>query len=442
MKEAFQEKILKESIDHRLSGLTGNPFLAQRIMAAEKGEEKIVKKKISVSLILALVMLVLTLSAGVALMHSIISDQLFGNQDNIPKGVIDQIHTPKETNKTQLGQLSLDEWLYDGHALHTSFTIANPSQETLLYTLDGILLNGQPITYNRSVTEGAGDSGFLLGGMIDGVSLPTSYSVYNEGETIASFDEAGKYQGFISVPQGEGTLKISVAIWRPINQPQLADYKYFEGYDVIDTLDHLITDTSGYANLWLFRPESHQRATRYGESSAQSYADAYKDLGWAELVDIIEAETQVTLNKNAVPHAVPASTEYRQNSLHLVIDSFELTQAGGQMECRLLGNYDTVKRYMAEGVQLVDKANGRILSTGCIDNVLDGSEEGRSILLPIAAFTGEMPREVYLAPVIGYDNRWDKATPDYDPGFEKPDNVVAPFQFDFEKGFLIPLDIF
>jgi len=112
------------------------------------------------------------------------------------------------------------------------------------------------------------------------------------------------------------------------------------------------------------------------------------------------------------------------------------------MECRLLGDYDTVKRYMAEGVQLVDKANGRILSTGCIDNVLDGAEEGRKILLPLASFTGELPQEVYLAPVIGYDNRWDEATPDYDPGFEKPDNVVAPFQFDFENGFLIPLDIF
>lgn len=275
MKEEFQNKSIKESIDHRLSGLNGNPFLAQRIMAAEKGEEKIVKKKISVSLILALVILVLSLSAGVALMHSQISDQLFGIQENIPQGVIDQIHTPTETNKTQLGQLSLDEWLYDGHALHTSFTIANPTRETLLYTLDGIMLNGRPITYNRCVTEGAGDSGFLLGGMADGVSLPASYSVYNEGESIAGFDAAGKFQGFVSVPQGEGTLKISVAVWRPINQPQFVDYKGFEGHDVADTLNHLITDASGYANLWLFRPESHQRPTYYGESSAQSYADAY-----------------------------------------------------------------------------------------------------------------------------------------------------------------------
>ena len=41
--------------------------------------------------------------------------------------------------------LTLDELLYDGHSLHTSMTLSNPTGETLLYTVDGLSLGGQPL---------------------------------------------------------------------------------------------------------------------------------------------------------------------------------------------------------------------------------------------------------------------------------------------------------
>ena len=44
MREAEERMIFQNAVDRRLSGLQENPFLAQRIMNAEKGEIKVKKK--------------------------------------------------------------------------------------------------------------------------------------------------------------------------------------------------------------------------------------------------------------------------------------------------------------------------------------------------------------------------------------------------------------
>ena len=44
MREAEERVIFQNAVDRRLSGLQENPFLAQRIMNAEKGEIKVKKK--------------------------------------------------------------------------------------------------------------------------------------------------------------------------------------------------------------------------------------------------------------------------------------------------------------------------------------------------------------------------------------------------------------
>ena len=62
MDEQKFRKQLHHAAGTRLSGLQGDPWLAQRVMAQAKGEAK-VKKKLSVALILLLIFLVLTVTA-------------------------------------------------------------------------------------------------------------------------------------------------------------------------------------------------------------------------------------------------------------------------------------------------------------------------------------------------------------------------------------------
>lgn len=59
MSEKISANEFRESLDRHLSHMKADPWLAQRIIASERGETK-VKKKLSVSVIIALLLLVLT----------------------------------------------------------------------------------------------------------------------------------------------------------------------------------------------------------------------------------------------------------------------------------------------------------------------------------------------------------------------------------------------
>lgn len=425
---------LTTAVDQRLSGLEGDPFLARRIIRAEEGEKPIVKKKLSVSLVLAMAAMLLTLSVGVALVTSNIAEHLYGEQENAPQELLQKIHTPQETTASALGEMTLDEWLWDGRALHTAFTMRNPTQDTLLYTLEGIWVNGQQVSYNRISTEGAGDSGYLLGGAVDGVQLPQSVSLYNEGAEVYLFDENGKFAGMGDLPQGEVTLKIAMAAWKPIRPVELVDYARCEGVNVTETKDHLVTDEEGYCQLWLFRPEEYAVNYNASQLGCEAMADAYRELGWAEVADIIELETVISLNRADIVRAVPTETVYRMGEVQAEITGFDMSHAGGQVEGWLRGEDSAVKALMGvHGLCLADPVGDRILSSGTYWDDQQGQDGAVHFVLSLAPVTGELPVRVLLAPVVDMDNRLNKDYPDYDPTLEKPENAVDWFLLDLDR---------
>lgn len=84
MREAEERVIFRNAVDRRLSGLQENPFLAQRIMNAEKGEIK-VKKKLTMSMALVIVLLLIAVTAlAVALLS--------------PKEIVEQVAVPVAQN--------------------------------------------------------------------------------------------------------------------------------------------------------------------------------------------------------------------------------------------------------------------------------------------------------------------------------------------------------
>ena len=81
MREAEERMIFQNAVDRRLSGLQENPFLAQRIMNAEKGEIKPMKKKLTLSMVLVIVLLLIAVAAlAVALLS--------------PKEIVEQVAVP------------------------------------------------------------------------------------------------------------------------------------------------------------------------------------------------------------------------------------------------------------------------------------------------------------------------------------------------------------
>ena len=63
MREELTRKAVHEAIDTTLSGLRENPWLAQQIIERERTGEPVVKKKLSVSLVLAIVLVLIAVTA-------------------------------------------------------------------------------------------------------------------------------------------------------------------------------------------------------------------------------------------------------------------------------------------------------------------------------------------------------------------------------------------
>lgn len=71
MKDNEQRMLFRDAADHRLSGLQGDPLLAQRIIAESKGELPEMKKKTSMRLVLAIAaILVVTTALAAGLLFS------------------------------------------------------------------------------------------------------------------------------------------------------------------------------------------------------------------------------------------------------------------------------------------------------------------------------------------------------------------------------------
>lgn len=438
----MKERELRDALRKAADECQLSEYRKRQIIAHMKGEEP-VKKKLTVSVILVMVITLLTLSVAVALMHSTIVEQLFGSLEYAPEEVTKRIQTPQVKKETALGVVSLDEWFYDGQALHTAFSIVNPTEESLFYTLDGIDLNGQHVSYNRLRTDGAGDSGFLIGGAVAGAAMPASVSLYNQGDALYTYDENEKYTGTVPIPEGLSSLEISIAVWKPINPVELIDYNQYEGINTSETKDHLTVDSKGFSQLWLFRPKAYNLAVGGNQSAAQIYQAAYQKLGWMELVDTITVETSLLLNKEQAVRAIPESVEFNQGSFHLVLDQFDFSHAGGALSVRFYGASDTIKQLVKQpyGLSLIDRETKRILNNGCSWNPDFCEEDGLTVEMSLLPVSGSLPEIVYIAPAVSYTDKLDPSSPHYNASLKANENVIQGWEYDFSRAVAIPLKI-
>ena len=200
--------------------------------------------------------------------------------------------------------------------------------------------------------------------------------------------------------------------------------------------DCLVTDETGYVSLELFRPDAYSLNATADRPSSEIYAQAYRELGWAELAGQISLELDVTLSPNQLIHVRPMQTEYVFDDLTLTISRFDLTHTGGQMEGLLSG--EGAEALLRQGFFLADPDGQRVLS-----NALTWDQEGAqdfSFCLSLVPVAGELPRRVCLAPFLAHDPHWDEASPSYDPDVEKPEGVVGAYQLDFAHALCIALE--
>jgi hypothetical protein len=127
---------LKKAIDTRLSGLCATPESRELIYRHMRGE-KVMKRKMALGLILAIVLVVLMAGAAIALGGNLFS--VFSKNDASLQYVADNAQTiePKETPGTDAAEQSpvvMDSTYFDGSSLYLSYRIKGGATKIVTYT--------------------------------------------------------------------------------------------------------------------------------------------------------------------------------------------------------------------------------------------------------------------------------------------------------------------
>lgn len=169
---------VRSAIDDCTRGIHEAPSLRYQILKQAKGEPP-VKKKISAALALAMVMILLVSGAFAAtLFNSDVLSWLFGNDDIDPsQEVLDLLDQPNQHQLTDYIDLTLTETLFDGRKLSVSFTLQNPTDELLIYTIGDARLNGEDLFAESALLPFAEGYGQALSGEVDGQAISSTARV-------------------------------------------------------------------------------------------------------------------------------------------------------------------------------------------------------------------------------------------------------------------------
>lgn len=169
---------VRSAIDDCTRGIHEAPSLRYQILKQAKGEPP-VKKKISAALALAMVMILLVSGAFAAkLFNSDVLSWLFRNDDIEPsQEVLDLLDQPNQHQLTDYIDLTLTETLFDGRKLSVSFTLQNPTDELLIYTIGDARLNGEDLFAESALLPFAKGYGQALSGEVDGQAISSTARV-------------------------------------------------------------------------------------------------------------------------------------------------------------------------------------------------------------------------------------------------------------------------
>lgn len=173
---------VRSAIDDCTRGIDQAPSLRYQILKQAKGEPP-VKKKISVALALAMVMMLLVSGAVAAtLLNSDVLSWLFRNDDvQPPQEILNLLEQPNQHHLTELTDLTLNETLFDGRKLSVSLTLQNPTDGLLIYTIGQAKMNGETLVAESTLLPYGHGYGQALGGEVNGQAIPS------EARVVATF---------------------------------------------------------------------------------------------------------------------------------------------------------------------------------------------------------------------------------------------------------------
>ena len=292
----------------------------------QRKEQPVMKKKISAALVVAVILILLTLSAAIALTQSDLVGLMFGSGATVPKELEDAISKPKAAVSTQDIEIALNEYLYDGDKLHLQWAVTNLSGRQVMVTMSRFQINGKYVHVEGRTLFQSDDHalGHVLGGAAEDAAMPSS--INNFATYVNDQDEQDP------IISGN-TVEVScdLYIWELLNEPVLisdslnvseTDYAKVRG------LHRLPVDANGLCILDKFIRDDGSVDAETGED----YRRAYERLGWAKLEKVQPVKFDVVLEPKPIRQVRPEKTTYEADNFTLVITRMVYMQTGGTLE--------------------------------------------------------------------------------------------------------------
>lgn len=313
---------VRSAINECTRGIDNAPSLRYRILKQAKGEPP-VKKKFSVALALAMVMMLLVSGAFAAtLLNSDILNWLFrGGENEAPQEIVDLVDQTNQIQQTDQLALTLNETLFDGNKLSVSLTLHNPTDELLIYTIDQAKLNGKPLAAETALLPYGYGYGQALGGEVEGQAL--------SGETQVFATFTGVYEPSADLAeepeQGESNLISSAPLQSPLQAMEKAEFSI--RVDVYRSQAPLAFLAPGeYLAGSAFLSEGVLAIQRENNLLLAELGQAY-----LEKVDSQEFTFPIRMNNAPITTVSAVPGVYENDLFSLEMEHFSLSAASGQL---------------------------------------------------------------------------------------------------------------
>jgi hypothetical protein len=384
--------------------------LEQTLSSLVDGKERpIMARKLSFGLLLAVILLLVTVSAAIALTQSNLLQHLFGGGQQIPNGVEETLRQVEQTVGAGDISVTLNEYVFDGEKLHLRWSVNNTSGHQMMITMSPFLVNGKDINVEHETPFQTDDHtwAYVLGGEADGVAMPGSVSNYTTFENAQDMDGNRPF-----VSGGTAVITGTVYVWEVLNPPVLVNMSTmdeYEDYEKVAKLRRLPVDKNGFCDLEYFAITDQEDI---GTFSAEESKKAFEYLGWAKMSSELPIQFTIPLDTQSIRQLEPTQTTFETDGFTLEITHMAYRQTGGTIEVKIYRkpggpNINSLDLVVLDADTLAFLNGGRTYTTGS-DQVDDmGYVLGSISLEPVA---GEMPTALIIAPSV-LKSGWDWEAP-------------------------------
>lgn len=372
-------------------------------------EQPKVKKKMSAALVFAVVLILVTLSAAIALTQSDLLKSMFGGDTQVPEGLVDIVSKPEATVSTADVAITLNEYLYDGEKLHLNWTVSDTSGRQVMVTMSRYEVGGQYVNCDAGTSFQSYDQtqGYVLGGDVDGVAMPASISNFGTFSNL----QYGEYP----LKRGETVdVTCELYVWELLNPPVLFDYSSMKShvdYTKLESPKGLPIERDGtFHPAWLVANE--ETIQTY---TADDYRREYEDHGWAKLKTVEPVKFTITLEPKSIKQVQPTQTTFEMDDFTLVITRMAYMQTGGELWLKVYPKNNNVwyeNNPIYRGLVVLNAETMEFLSSGAGYSFGTGQDyiDYQITLEPVS---GKMPTAIFIAPSV-MKEKWDPKA-EHDP---------------------------